>query len=502
MICLPKEDKLCVCHMCKTRLQTWDSFIDSCKKTQAKLKELLGKDEYADLLGLSEESVGPGETSVNLSLSQPRKKKSSNYCIARWCNNGNYQGISLFRLPKERERALKWLAAADRTDLQGRTVLHSLYLCAKHFTSNMFTNKACNQLIKKAIPTLFPKSPSPNKKLSTAATSQVQPTQLQGVQLKHILPKVSLLKNSQTQPTVIVMESNQKVPTINDPPNAVDAILLDTTTDWSQQSAPEDVEEGSTVVMNVISSEMCETIDTYSNILNIPNLDASSVVHLNSIPSGLPQIHSGTNASLGVQESCNVVDSLVAWSVLPCESQVLGSVSETQPPIQHASMLPQIGLKKTLTSGNNSKSKPGVQKDQKLYLEELEECFTSDAFSEDAMLSADCTGDSLKPKILKISRTIGSQDFLLPHVSVKLDKPNSSVRTASFTLKSDETNEVPREEAKEQNTIIEHNMNPNTNTILFDLNSDDTHGTDNSSFINNIGNLDDLMDLDHYFDGR
>lgn len=168
MICLPKEDKLCVCHMCKTRLQTWDSFIDSCKKTQAKLKELLGKDEYADLLGLSEESVGPGETSVNLSLSQPRKKKSSNYCIARWCNNGNYQGISLFRLPKERERALKWLAAADRTDLQGRTVLHSLYLCAKHFTSNMFTNKACNQLIKKAIPTLFPKSPSPNKKLSTA----------------------------------------------------------------------------------------------------------------------------------------------------------------------------------------------------------------------------------------------------------------------------------------------------------------------------------------------
>lgn len=41
--------------------------------------------------------------------------------------------------------------------------VRSLYLCANHFTTDMFTNNAHNQLVKTAVPKIFPKAPYANK---------------------------------------------------------------------------------------------------------------------------------------------------------------------------------------------------------------------------------------------------------------------------------------------------------------------------------------------------
>jgi len=100
-------------------------------------------------------------------VSTPSKRICSNstaggtYCIARWCGNNAKKtpGISLFRIPKDPDRALLWLTNAEREDLKilSMEVLHTKYLCMEHFNEDMFMNSYKKKLVWNALPTNFPK---------------------------------------------------------------------------------------------------------------------------------------------------------------------------------------------------------------------------------------------------------------------------------------------------------------------------------------------------------
>ncbi|XP_021931567.1 uncharacterized protein LOC110835554 isoform X2 [Zootermopsis nevadensis] len=89
------------------------------------------------------------------------KGSGRTYCIARWCGNNAKKspGISLFRIPKDPNRALLWLTNAEREDLKmlSTDVLHTKYLCMEHFNDDMFMNSSKKKLVWNALPTCFPK---------------------------------------------------------------------------------------------------------------------------------------------------------------------------------------------------------------------------------------------------------------------------------------------------------------------------------------------------------
>lgn len=119
------------------------------------------------------------------------------YCAALWCNNnfGSNPSLSLFRIPREKQRAAQWLANAGREDLleRGPKIWHVKYLCEQHFTDRMFMNEEKKKLVWNAIPTIFPQPSKALKKNLVSASSTKdtlnQPSQQVNKALRKILPK-------------------------------------------------------------------------------------------------------------------------------------------------------------------------------------------------------------------------------------------------------------------------------------------------------------------------
>uniref|UniRef100_A0A8C6WIF5 THAP-type domain-containing protein n=1 Tax=Neogobius melanostomus TaxID=47308 RepID=A0A8C6WIF5_9GOBI len=91
-------------------------------------------------------------------------------CCAVGCNNVRdpVAGISLYRIPKEKERREKWLAAIDRKSPDGGKWEPSAYqrLCSQHFASGA---KSDHPLHPDFVPSIFPHTSSPKKRQSVAA---------------------------------------------------------------------------------------------------------------------------------------------------------------------------------------------------------------------------------------------------------------------------------------------------------------------------------------------
>lgn len=149
-------------------------------------------------------------------------------------------------------------------------------------------------------------------------------------------------------------------------------------------------------------------------------------------------------------------------------------------------------------------------KEQKQYLDELESCFATDGLNSNTLMTVQ---ELTPPEICQLqtlSQTdsyksiAGSQDFLLTHVSDNITK-SSSFDEQSYPLRSDSSvhssDDHSHSVSGESNPILNHNNELNSPHIgIFDIPSD-IQGTE-SSFINNIENLDELMDLDKYFEVR
>ncbi|XP_044738949.1 zinc finger protein 271-like [Chrysoperla carnea] len=82
------------------------------------------------------------------------------YCTVHGCKNSTIpKKVSMFRFPKDLERAREWLLKCNRTDLMNKSglQLHNNYrLCGTHFENKMFLNDLKNRLQPLAVPTIFP----------------------------------------------------------------------------------------------------------------------------------------------------------------------------------------------------------------------------------------------------------------------------------------------------------------------------------------------------------
>lgn len=89
---------------------------------------------------------------------------------------------------------------------------------------------------------------------------------------------------------------------------------------------------------------------------------------------------------------------------------------------------------------------------------------------------------------------VGSQDVLLPHVSKSRIPPTDSIEP-TLMLRSTLSHAAP----VEGNSILSNTNEINVPNIgLFDLRTDEIQGASHAAFSNMV-NLDELMDLDHYF---
>ncbi|KAJ9594508.1 hypothetical protein L9F63_014120, partial [Diploptera punctata] len=158
-------------NYCSTSIETVDS--NSTPEKQSNMKHSSKTNVINEFL--SNKKTGAEKLNVSVILAKNSKedliRKSeyaslqskgprSIYCIARWCGRSTKEpGISLFRLPKDKERAHLWLTNAEREDLKNLSsqILHTKYLCMDHFTDDMFMNSCKKKLIWNAIPTHFPK---------------------------------------------------------------------------------------------------------------------------------------------------------------------------------------------------------------------------------------------------------------------------------------------------------------------------------------------------------
>lgn len=511
---LPKNDRLCVCDTCKTRLMTWNSFIVSCQEAQEKIKCAFIKSTNE----INQCKVGlTNETErQNASGSSLKMKRSSNYCIARWCNKGNYRGVSLFRLPKDRNRALKWLSGAERPDLKNKPNLHSYYVCANHFTPNMFTNKARNQLIRKAEPTLFPRLSLSNK-IDKERASLFHPTQFQGVQLKNILPKSSLGSLPSCSKTLNGCKSTFLGNSGKG--KELDVKILE------QIPPKETLTIGSNVGLEGISSKFTPI----QNVLYIVNSAPISCMPLNessTILSGNQVSPCVTAITNGEDESTENI--LLSGSL---KFNLLANVDDKPSDGESASLdkvtcFPRLESNEISFMSNDSSETHAelsniLEKGQKSFLDDLGSCLASDAFSSTSLLNVnDSFQDSFtfrepkpgspykshsKPEISEHTQpnenhepsSVGSQDFLLPHVPEMADKQSNHFSEQTFPLKSEVTPETAcvasLKVSRDHNLILNHAIESKSPTTgLFDLQADDNH----SSYISGV---DEFLDLDRYF---
>nr|CAD7447797.1 unnamed protein product [Timema bartmani] len=194
---LPKQ----ICGICVTTLSNWHNFIECCLKAQQSFVALIekSKKEEATKSEISttpvtnlQYSAGAGAASLCAPTLQCNERESTagavtcregvcgvaatvksagrgrQYCVALHCNSnsGCETGLSLFRIPKEKERAHQWLVNAEREDLLelSEAVRHTRYLCQQHFTDDMFSNSFKSRLVWNAVPTVFPKLQSSGDK--------------------------------------------------------------------------------------------------------------------------------------------------------------------------------------------------------------------------------------------------------------------------------------------------------------------------------------------------
>ncbi|XP_034231909.1 uncharacterized protein LOC117639938 isoform X2 [Thrips palmi] len=495
VLLLSKDDKLCVCDTCKTRLFEWDIFINTCKIAQKRFKDSLATCNHTDLPTCAK-TLSASENAVSLvtEASPPHKKKSSNYCIAQWCNQGNYQGVSLFRLPKERERALLWLTEAGRSDLKSLKNLRSLYLCGNHFTRNMFTNNARNQLVKTAVPKIFPKPNYADKIALKGAASQIYPSQFKGVQLKSILPKVGL--SNSVSPTTYRKVAMKAVPKPK-AGNSLHPIVMC----LSSQTAEETLSVGDNQNSCLLFGSPSQSSTSHESIIPIVN---------SSLPlTGIDAVSQNDNFAILSPSSTCVKD--------PYNTNTLYSVVKPSNSMKTGSAVLESSSSPGETTALMTKvrSSNAGRKEQKQYLEELESCFASDTFNSSALMDVQEFKNTSLPlpkqvyqnssseicQLQSLSQTdtyksiAGSQDFLLPHISENIA---TSYSESSVHASDESTHSVSRE----PNPILNPNNELNSPHIgIFDLPSDDIQGTE-SSFINTMENLDELMDLDKYFEGR
>lgn len=80
-------------------------------------------------------------------------------CAVKDCfNNRAKTNDSFFSFPKDSQRAILWLHAIGRDDLEGNTdtLYKSHRICGAHFEDKCFLNDLHNRLQPTAIPTLLP----------------------------------------------------------------------------------------------------------------------------------------------------------------------------------------------------------------------------------------------------------------------------------------------------------------------------------------------------------
>ncbi|KAJ8913920.1 hypothetical protein NQ315_005718, partial [Exocentrus adspersus] len=106
----------------------------------------------------TEELIWDMITPVAVSGMQQSKTKGYTVCAAEGCGNNQLNcSLSLFRFPKDIERARIWALACGREDLKEKDNLYTSYrLCAAHFENDMFLNYLRNRLKPNVIPSIFP----------------------------------------------------------------------------------------------------------------------------------------------------------------------------------------------------------------------------------------------------------------------------------------------------------------------------------------------------------
>nr|CAD7397053.1 unnamed protein product [Timema poppensis] len=199
---LPKQ----ICGICVTTLSNWHNFVECCLKAQQSFIALIeqSKKERATKCASSitpvtnlahgtaagaaslcaptaqcngdvtdnerESTAGTVKTSspvtcregvCGVTATVKSSRRGRQYCVALHCNSnsGCENGLSLFRIPKDKERAHQWLVNAEREDLLelSEAVRHTRYICQQHFTDDMFSNSLKSRLVWNAVPTVFPK---------------------------------------------------------------------------------------------------------------------------------------------------------------------------------------------------------------------------------------------------------------------------------------------------------------------------------------------------------
>ncbi|XP_069672852.1 uncharacterized protein [Periplaneta americana] len=174
-----------VTHLSKTKIFSQIK----CKQTTSFIaKSNLKNDTKESLLNETTTALSPSKRFCN------EPKTGGTYCIARWCGNNAKKnpGISLFRIPKDLDRALLWLTNAEREDLKilSMQVLHTKYLCMEHFTDDMFMNSNKKKLVWNALPTHFPKPDYAYRKEFHVKSDQQHQSDAPGISRQIILPRI------------------------------------------------------------------------------------------------------------------------------------------------------------------------------------------------------------------------------------------------------------------------------------------------------------------------
>lgn len=300
-------------------------------------------------------------------------------------------------------------------------------------------------------------------------------------------------------------------------------------------------EESSNFVIGIISPSLSNNAGISENVYHLlqsaPSLGEN---HIRSelSPHGLVS-DSIPCLSTSSPQVVKQVSSSTYYSIAECDS--------TPEPVYAICMTPEIksdshvSLLRASGEHNLTKLEHSSIKEQ-TNLEELGSCFVNDTFSSNNLLcvsdvnqgstrpnctgfknngvviteisdpAASCSTSDIQSQFINqndnFQPTVGSQDLLLAHVSDKINRPSTSFSEQTFALGPDVSADAS--EAGEhavslcvltEPTMLNHQTEVNTTHIgLFGLQADE--GTENSSFINNMENLDDLMDLDHFFEGR
>ena len=101
------------------------------------------------------------------------------FCSAVNCSKGKkkHPELSYFKVPKDQERAKKWIVNSQRAGLLTRNLdycIKNIGFCADHFEDCMFMNGKKNRLIRSAVPTIFDLPNLPRKEqLKTASPQQI-----------------------------------------------------------------------------------------------------------------------------------------------------------------------------------------------------------------------------------------------------------------------------------------------------------------------------------------